>query len=82
MDISINTIIAVCYVFCYFAFGLKGAAGFIDRKMGKLLQDTQKYWLRYLLIPIIALFFAFIECTRIILLLMFRIVQFILEGFT
>lgn len=77
MEISFGTILIVFFVFCYFAFGLKGAARFVDNNMSKWFQKTQKRWLRYVLIAIAALIFAYIEFARRIILGILKLLQII-----
>ncbi len=80
MEISAGLIVFVTFIFCYFVFGLKGAKRFVDDKLSSLFQEPEKRWLRYVLIAVAALFFAFIELARLFILLILKIVSFITGG--
>lgn len=59
--------IVLLYAVCYFVFGLKGAARFVNNRMENVFQNPKTKWLRYVCIAIFALVFAFIEFARLIL---------------
>ncbi len=80
MEISFGTIIVIFFVFCYFAFGLKGAAQYVDNNMSNLFQDPKKRWLRYVLIAVAAFIFAFVEFARRILMGIIKLLQIITRG--
>lgn len=80
METSFGTIIFIIFVFCYFIFGIKGATRFVDNNMSKLLCDPKKCWLRYVLIAIAALLFAYIEFARLIILAILKLVRIITGG--
>ena len=49
MDFSLSTILIIVFVFCYFAFGLIGAARFADNKLGRFFSDPKKTWMKVVL---------------------------------
>ena len=75
-----GTIVLLLFVVCYFAFGIKGATQFVDNRMNNLFQDPSKKWLRYVLIAIAAIIFAYIEFARLLLRAVGKILHFILGG--
>ena len=77
MEISFEIVVIAFYIFCYFVFGLKGATRFVDNKISKLMEFSNKRWLRYLLIAIIALVFAFFEFARLLIIGILKIVCFL-----
>lgn len=68
------------YIFCYFAFGLRGAAGFVDGHMSQLFEAPEKRWVRYVLIAIAALIFAYIEFAKIVIKGIIKLLQFVTGG--
>lgn len=67
MDFSLSTILIIVFVFCYFAFGLIGAARFADNKLGRFFSDPKKTWMKVVFIILGAFVFAYIEFARIII---------------
>ncbi len=80
MDITFSTVIVGLYIFCYFAFGIRGAAGFVDSHMSKLFEAPEKRWVRYVLIAIAALIFAYIEFAKLIIKGIIKLLQLITGG--
>lgn len=64
---NFDVIILLVYLVCYVTFGLKGGARFIDKVMAGKLTDPKKLWVRYVLIGIAALFFAWFEFGRLVI---------------
>ncbi len=80
MEITFNTVIVGLYIFCYFAFGLRGAANFVDNHLSQFCETPEKRWVRYVLIAIAALLFAYIEFAKIVIKGIIKLLQIITGG--
>lgn len=71
---AVSLIVVGIYAFAYFTFGLRGARNFVDNKLANYVQG-KKPWVRTVWIAVAALFFAYIEFARLILLGIFKLLQ-------
>lgn len=80
MEIPFGGIICVLYAVCYVTVGITGARRFADNYLEKLFIKPKLWWLRYVLIAILAFGFAYIEFARLIITGILKVIQFMMRG--